>query len=171
MLIFKKGKRQDVNNHWSISIFLLSLRCLKKIIYDLFYRYLNDNDLLANCQSGYKSFHGILMSLLEASNSWCVNIDNGHTNGIKFIDWKMPATPLTIRLFLRKLTGYSIEQGALNWFHSYLRTCSEWWAVWCVLLPVISHGEVFWSLVFIWFILTTCQIAWGKPYHEYMPKI
>jgi len=37
----------------------------------------NNNDLLANCQSGFRSLHSSLTSLLEATNSWSVNIDNG----------------------------------------------------------------------------------------------
>ena len=49
--------------------------------------YLNDNDLVANCQSIWpRSLHSTLTSLLEASHSWSVDIDNGHINGIKFAD-------------------------------------------------------------------------------------
>lgn len=54
----------------------------ERINHDQFYKYLNDNDLLANCQSGFRSFHSTIMSLLEASNGRSVNIDKGLINGV-----------------------------------------------------------------------------------------
>ena len=46
---FKRGARKDVNNYRPI----LS-KIFEKIIYTQFYKYLKDNDLLANCQSGFR---------------------------------------------------------------------------------------------------------------------
>ena len=86
--IFKKGKRQDVNNYRPISIIPAVAKVSERIIYDQLFKYLNDNDLLVNCQLGFRSLHSTLTSLLEASNSWSVNIDNGLINGVIFIDLK-----------------------------------------------------------------------------------
>ena len=70
------------NNEISISIIPAAAKIFERIIYNQFYSYLNDNDLLANCQSG------TITALLEATNSWSVNIDNGLINGVIFIDLK-----------------------------------------------------------------------------------
>ena len=120
--IFKKGKRQDVNSYRPliISIIPVVAKVFERIIYDEFYKYLNDNDLLANCQSGFRSLHSTLTSLLEASNSWSVNIDNGFVNVVIFIDLKKASDTIDHRILLSKLASYGVDQKALKWFDSYL---------------------------------------------------
>ena len=58
--------------------------------------------------------------MLEASNSWSVNIDNGLINGVIFIDLKKAFDSIDHSIFLRKLASYGIDHGAPNWFDSYL---------------------------------------------------
>ena len=43
---------------------------------------------LSDCQSGFWSLHSTLKALLEATNTWSVNIDDGILNGVVFVDLK-----------------------------------------------------------------------------------
>ena len=91
-----------------------------RIIYNQFYKYLNDKDLLANCLFGFRSLHSTLTSLLEASNNWSVNIDNGLITGVIFIDLKKAFNTIDCKILLWMLTTCGIKQRTLKWSNSYL---------------------------------------------------
>ena len=54
---------KDVNNYRVISIIPAVAKIFERIIYNQFYRYLNDNDLSANYQSAFRSLHSTLTVL------------------------------------------------------------------------------------------------------------
>ena len=89
-------------------------------MYNQFYKFLSDNKLLCNSQSGFRSLHSTLTALLEATNSWSLNIDNSLLNGIIFIDLKKAFDTIDHGIILRKLECYGVDQRTLRWFSSYL---------------------------------------------------
>ena len=86
-------------------------------MHDQFYCYLTSNDLLSKYQSGFRPNHSTLTALLETTNSWCVNIDNGL---LVFIDLKKAFDTIDHNILLIKLKHYGVDNNALTWFHSYL---------------------------------------------------
>ena len=78
--------------------------------------------MLTSCQSGFRSLHSTVTAMLEATNSWSVNIDNGLVNGVVFIDLKKAFDTIDHQIILQKLGNYGIDHSSLKWFKSYL-TC------------------------------------------------
>ena len=109
-----------MNNYRPISIIPAVAKVFERIIYDQFFKYPNDNNLLVKCQSGFRSLHSTLLSLLGASNSWSGNVDNGIINGVIFIDLKKVFDTIDHTILLGKLASYGIDHRALKWFDSYL---------------------------------------------------
>ena len=75
-----------------------------RIVYNQNYHNLGDNKLLLGCRSGLRSLHGTLTALLEATNVWSVNNDNGLLNGLVFIDHNNKAfDTIDHEIILRKI--------------------------------------------------------------------
>ena len=67
--IFKKDKRDDPNNYQPISVIPTVAKIFEKCICDQISEYLNANNLLSHCQSGFRSLHNTLTALVDAANS------------------------------------------------------------------------------------------------------
>jgi len=104
-----------------ISVIAVVSKVFEKIVYDQLYQYLKDNQLLSSCQSSFRSLHSTLTVLLEATNSWSVNIDNGFLNGVVFIDLKKAFDTIDHEIILRKLSYFGADQATAMQFHSYLQ--------------------------------------------------
>ena len=118
--IFKNGIKSNPDNYRPISIIPCVAKIFEKLIFDQLYGYLDSNNLLHSCQSGFRSFHSTLTALLEATNDWSMNIGNGLINGVVFIDLKKAFDTIEHQIILKKLKNYGMDESSLTWFHSYL---------------------------------------------------
>ena len=78
-------------------------KIFEKIIYRQLYDCLQDNSQYV--QSGFRSMHSTLTALLETTNNWSINIDNGLLNGVLFIDLKKAFDTIDHEIILRKLAN------------------------------------------------------------------
>ena len=86
--LFKKGSKRELGNYRPMSVLPLVSKIFEKITYRQLYDYLQDNSLLNTYQSGFRSMRSTLTALLETTNNWPIDIDNGLLNGVLFIDLK-----------------------------------------------------------------------------------
>ena len=63
--------------------------------------------------------------MLEATNSWCINIDRGLLNGVIFIDLKKAFDTIDHTIIIQKLEAYGLDRNAIKWFTSYLSHRSQ----------------------------------------------
>ena len=114
------GKRSDPTNYRPISIIPVVASVFEWIIYDQLYRYFTKNNFLSCHQSGFLSLHSTLKALIEATDSWAMDIDRGLVNAVVFLDLKKAFDTVDHHILLRKLLYYRICWTSHQWFASYL---------------------------------------------------
>ena len=123
--IFKKGSTQDKSNYRPISVLPVVSCLFEKLVFDQLYSYFNDNKLIFSDQSGFRSLHSTLTSLLRCTNDWYLNIDKGLYTAAVYIDLKKAFDTVDHEILLSKLKYYGVKGKEFRWFHSYLADRSQ----------------------------------------------
>ena len=86
--IFKSGEQTDRSNYRPISVLPFLSRVFEKFVYNQLYEYSDENKHLFSHHSGFRSLHSVVTPLLNNTNDWYVNIDNGKYTAMVFINLK-----------------------------------------------------------------------------------
>ena len=63
-------------------------KVFERIVYNEFYEYLTENNLISCNQLGFRSLHSTATTLPEGTDNWAFNIDKGNVNAVIFPDLK-----------------------------------------------------------------------------------
>ena len=118
----------DPPNYRPISIIPVVAKVFERIVYDQLYRYLTENKLLCCYQSGFRTLHSTVTALIEATDSWTLNIDRGFVNAVVFVDFKKAFETLTHQhAFLRRRVSPIRDVLAYNVMHMWEgRICNKY---------------------------------------------
>ena len=86
--IFIKGQPDDRSSYRPISVLPVLTRVFEKLIHNQLYDYLDKNNHLFSNQSGLRALHSVVTCLLNSTDDWYVNMDNGKYTANIFIDLK-----------------------------------------------------------------------------------
>ena len=141
--LFKQGERTDVNNYRPISVISIIAKVFERIVYDQLYSFLANEEIITNQQSGFRSLHSTVTALLEATDSWALDIDRGNVNAVVFLDLKKAFDTVDHDVLLGKLSLYGVQESPYDfWFKSYLNNRTQKFVVNGSLSKVFSVGCV-----------------------------
>ena len=118
--IFKSHQPDDRSNYIPISVLPVLARVFEKLIYNQRYDYLDKNKHLFLNLSGFRALHSAVTCLLNNTDDWYVNIDNGRYTANIFTDLKKAFDTVDHNILLAKLRKYGVDNLEFAWFSSYL---------------------------------------------------
>ena len=145
-------------------------------MYDQLCSFLASEEIITNQQSGFRSLHWTVTTLLEVTDSWTLDIDRGNVNAVVFLDLKKAFDTVDHDVLLGKLSLYGIQESAYYWFKSYLNNRTQNCVVngslskVCFLGCRVPQGTILSPLLFLIYIhdlsncLSFCQHKHVKTY-------
>ena len=140
--IHKNKERDDPNNYRPISVIGAIAKVFERVVYNQLYFYLTENNLLNKYQSGFRPLHSTVTALLDATNEWYFNMNEGHLTSVVFLDLAKAFDSVDHSILLRKLQLFGISERSLGWFFSYLDNRQQKYYIDCKLsILVRSNAE------------------------------
>lgn len=100
-------------------------KVLEIMVHKQLVAYLENNNLLEQCQSGFRAKHSCETTLQWVISSWKRVIGEGKMIGVIFLDLKRAFEVVDREILIRKLEGFGLKGTVLSWFKSYLENRTQ----------------------------------------------
>ena len=107
--IHKGDSKLKCCNYRPISIISVVAKVFEKLISRQLNGYLESNHLLSDSQAGFRKKSSTTTSLLNNTNKWYINMDNGLLNGIIFLDLKKAFDCVDHDILIKKLSYFGCK--------------------------------------------------------------
>lgn len=118
--IHKDGDTGDPSNYRPISLLTIIAKLLEKVIKHRLSKFLEENNLLANNQFGFRQKRSTEDAVIQLTDTVASSLDKGERCIGVFLDLKKAFDTVSIPLLLKKLEVLGVRGTALSWFTSYL---------------------------------------------------
>lgn len=118
--LHKSGDTQNLNNYRPISIINSTVKIFEKMIFNQLSDYLQQNNLLSQCQSGFRKNFSTTSALLKITNDITHGFDNNMCTRAIFLDLTKAFDLVDHYILLDKLQAIGLSSSSLCWFNSYL---------------------------------------------------
>ena len=152
--IHKSDEKTVMDNYRPISVLPVLSKVFERIVHNQLYTYLEENNLLSDCQFGFRRKSSTVHAVTYFSDLIKTSMDEGKLTGAVFVDLRKAFDTIDHATLIAKLPIYGVHGKELTWFESYLfnrhqfvsyqGTCSERQSVRCG----VPQGSILGPLLF-----------------------
>ncbi len=118
--IYKSGDIQNICNYRPISVLSIFAKVFEKCMYNYLIDFIDDNQILHNCQFGFRSKHSTQHAIVTLVEKVSKALDNNKIVVGVFLDLKKAFDTVNHQILLRKLEKIGVRGTPLLWLKSYL---------------------------------------------------
>ncbi len=119
--IYKSGDPRIADNYRPIALLCNFSKIIEKVMCKRLTNYLETNNLISNCQFGFRSNHSTLHPLMHLSNFITKSFNEKKTAVGIFCDLRKAFDTVNHEILFKKLSNIGVKDTELNWFKSYLK--------------------------------------------------
>ena len=123
--IFKSGDTKVVSNYRPISVLPVLSKILERAVHNQLYEYMEHNDLLSDCQFGFRKKRSTKLATTIFCDKVRKHIDKGCMVGALFLDLSKAFDTIGHGILLEKFVRYGVLGDELCWFTDYLFNRSQ----------------------------------------------
>ena len=118
--LYKSGSSNIMSNYRPISILPTLSKIFEKLIHSRIYQSLEENEVIYNCQFGFRQSHSTIHAVQTAITSVVSSLNDSRQPMGIFVDFSKAFDTIKHEIFLSKLNHYGIRGIALELICDYL---------------------------------------------------